>query len=260
MKKIMSQKISMAGLLRAEYRKTRGRYLFLTVLGLTLVELLWMLGGKLNEDAIKKGWMMMIYEQPLINALFFPVLLIVISTRLGDLEHKNSMLKELCCIVERENIFDAKFLYGGFLMLISILIQFVSMACWGFIKGFGGSMPIKEYIFLFFFTLVPTLVLYIIQHTLALCCKKPLIPFIVGIIGEFIGVLSLFLPQVPLLRKIIPWGYYGALMFVGMDYDRTTRIADYYYIDIDWTMFFAMLALSAVLYFAGRKVFCHIEL
>lgn len=259
MKKEMCQKISMAKLLRAEYRKTRGRYLFLTVLGLTLVELLWMLGGKLNEDAIKKGWMMMIYQQPLINALFFPVLLIVISTRLGDLEHKNSMLKELCCIVEREHIFDAKFLYGGVLILISILIQFAGMICCGYRKGFGGSMPIKEYIFLLLFTLVPTLVLYIIQHTLALCCKKPLIPFIVGIVGEFIGVLFMFLPPIPFLRKIIPWYYYGALMFVGMDYDRATRIADYYYMDIDWPMFFVMLALSAALYFAGRKAFCFIE-
>lgn len=250
----------MRKLLTAEYRKTRGRYLGLTVLGLTAAEVLWLLGGKLKEDAILKGWMMMLYQQPLVNALFLPVLIIIVTTRLGDLEYKNDMLGVLCCMAEKKSLFDAKLIYGGVLVFFSIILQFICMIGFGFFKHFGGRMPVKEYLYLFLFTLTPSLLLYLIQHTLALCCKKPMMPFLVGIIGEFAGVLSMFLPQIPFLRKILPWGHYGELMFVGMDYDKTTRIATYYYMDIGWDMFFVMLFLAVIFYFIGREIFCRREI
>ena len=40
---------------RAEYQKTRRRYLLLFVFGMSAIALLWALSGKLSEDAIAKG-------------------------------------------------------------------------------------------------------------------------------------------------------------------------------------------------------------
>ncbi len=42
-------------------------------------------------------------------------------------------------------------------------------------------------------------------------CEKPAVPYIVGIVGEFVGLLSMFLPY-RCLYYGTPWGYYGALM------------------------------------------------
>lgn len=250
----------MRKLLTAEYRKTRGRYMLLTTLGITTVELVWMLGGDLSEDAILKGWMMLLFQMPLINALFLPILAIVVSSRLGDLEHKSGMLKEQCCMVKRGSFYDAKLLYGSMFMLISIVVTFCVTIAYGYVNHFGGALPVKEYLLLFLFTVTATGVIYLLQHTLAICCKKTVIPFAVGIVGEFTGVLSMFLPSIPFLRKSIPWGYYGMMMFVGSDYDRATRISTYYMFEIDWGGFCLMLVVLVVLYPAGRKLFGRMDL
>ena len=93
----------MIALWKAEYRKTRGRYLFLFVLAMSAVGLMWALSGKLSEDAIAKGWYMLLYQMPLINVLILPMMAMLIASRLGDLEHKNGMLKHLCTVAERGN-------------------------------------------------------------------------------------------------------------------------------------------------------------
>ncbi len=250
----------MGRLLIAEYRKTRRRYILLVMLGMTAVELFWTLHGDLSEDAILKGWMMLLYELPLINALFMPILAVVISSQLGDLEHKGGMLKELCCITERGKLYDAKLLYGSALIFSSIVLQFAVILWFGHRKHFGGKLPVKEYLLLFLFTVTVTGFLYLLQHGLAMCCKKTAVPYLVGVIGEFVGVFSMFLPQFPALRRCVPWGYYGVMMFVGSEYDRATRISTYYMLDIDWGGFCLMILWSLLLYLAGKRVFCKMDL
>lgn len=246
-------------LFTAEYRKTRGRYMLPTILCMIAAELAWILNGRLSEDAVLKGWMMLLYQLPLINALFLPVMAIVISFRLGDLEHKGNMLKNLCCIAKRGSLYDAKLLYGGGLMFVSVIVQFPAVILYGHIMRFGGEFPVKEYLYLLLFTVTATGAVYLLQHALALCCKKTAVPFLVGIIGEFAGVLSMFLPQT-FLQKSIPWGYYGMMMFVGAEYDRATRISTYYRLEIDWGGFMLMLAASALLYAGGKWIFCNMDM
>jgi len=250
----------MRALLKAEYRKTRGRYLFLTVFGIAMAGMIWCFGGNLSEDAILKGWMMELYQMPLMSALFLPVLATVVASRLSNLEHKNGMLRKLCCIAERGKLFDAKLLYGSFLMLTGIVLTFAGLFFNGFLRGYGGFPQIKEYALLFLFTVVPTMVIYILQHTVSLCCKKAAVPFIVGVTGEFIGIMFMFLPPIPVLRQLFPWGYYGVMMFVGSDFDRATRISTYYYLNIDWVSFGIMFVIGILLYFTGKRIFYRMEL
>ena len=48
------------------------------------------------------------------------------------------------------------------------------------------------------------------------------------------GLFLMFLPQCPILRCIIPWGHYGAAMFVGMDWNAETRkLVGFYYMRQD---------------------------
>lgn len=250
----------MIALWKAEYRKTRRRYLLLFVLGMSVIALLWALNGKISEDARAKGWYMLLYQMPLINALMLPMIAMLLSSRLGDLEHKNNMLKHLCCMTERGKLYDAKLLYGFGLMLIGILIQWCGIIVDGLFRHhFGGSFLLKEYLLLLLFTIVPTAAVYVLLHTVTMCCVKPAVPYIVGIIGEFAGVLSMFLPYI-WFSKATPWGYYGVLMLIGAEYDRATRISTYFYREIDWNGFAAILIITIVIYVVGRIIFCRKEI
>lgn len=250
----------MIALWKAEYQKTRRRYLLLFVFGMSAIALLWALHGELSEDAVAKGWYMLLYQMPLINVLMLPMLSMLISSRLGDLEHKNVMLKQLCCITERGKLYDAKLLYGLGLMLAGILIQWIGIIVDGFFRHhFGGDFLLREYLLLLLFTIAPTFAVYVLEHTIAMCCKKPAVPYTVGIIGEFVGLLSMFLPY-RILYYGTPWGYYGALMFVGAEYDRETRISTYFFREINWGGFAAIVIITIVIYIAGKSVFVRREI
>ncbi len=250
----------MIALWKAEYRKTRGRYLLLFVLGMTAMILIWALHGKLSEDAVEKGWFMLLYQMPIINVLALPMMAMLVSARLGDLEHKNGMLRHLCCITERGRFYDAKLLYGLGLILIGVLLEWLGIIADGMFRHhFGGSFLPKEYLLLLLFTIAPTFTIYALQHAVALCCAKPAVPYAVGIIGEFIGLLSMFLPYVWLIHGT-PWGYYGALMLIRSEYDRATRISTYFYRDINWGGFAAVTVMGIVIYITGRVAFCRKEI
>lgn len=48
-----------------------------------------------------------------------------------------------------------------------------------------------------------------------------------GIAGSFLGILSMLFP--PALIRCVPWGYYGLLSLVGMDWNVTTRVTQFYW-------------------------------
>ena len=48
-----------------------------------------------------------------------------------------------------------------------------------------------------------------------------------GISGSFLGILSMLFP--PALIRGVPWGYYGLLSLVGMDWNATTRVTAFHW-------------------------------
>ena len=85
--------------------------------------------------------------------------------------------------------------------------------------------------------------------------KNQAVSFFVGIGGEFTGLFSMFLPQIPCLRKILIWGYYGDMQFVGNNWDRETRINDFYLMDINYAAFFIITTVAVLMYLIGKKLF-----
>ena len=109
---------------------------------------------------------------------------------------------------------------------------------------------------------MPTVVIYIFQHSLSIIFKNQAVAFFVGIIGEFAGIFSMFLPNVPFLRKSLLWGYYGVLQFVGLfGWTKETRYENAYFdiMPIDWTFFWVLSAAGIIIYFAGKRIFCKRE-
>lgn len=244
--------------LKCEFFKTRRRYILLTALFITAMELCFVLCGHYSEDALAKGWMIFLYQLPLFNAIFMPLLAIIVASRLCDIEHKGVMLKHLCSISPKEKLYDAKLFYGLGIIIISLAIQSIVIYIGGKYLGFGGKYPLKLYLLLFLFTIVPSIAIYIFQHNVSLLFKNQVIPFFIGVIGEFIGVFSMFLP-LSWLRKSLLWGYFGVLQFVGADWNKETRIANYYLMDIDWVFFVVLIIVIIAMYFIGKKLFCERE-
>ncbi len=252
----------MIRLLQCEMKKTRKRYLIVSALAITAVELMWALYGDYNADMLRTGWMMFLYQFPLYNALFVPILSIVISSRLCDLEHKGVMFKQLCVMVPKGKLYDAKLLYGLLILWGCILLSWITLLIFGIGMGFEGTVPIRLYLLYLLFTIVPATVIYLFQHILSILFKNQAVTFFVGIIGEFCGVFAMFLPQVPALRKVLIWGYFGVLQFVGMyGWTKETRMSTVYYevMDIDWTFFAVLWMIGLAFYLIGRKLFCERE-
>lgn len=253
----------MIKLLQCENRKTRGRYVFTTALIITVIELAWALHGEYDGFLLENGWMVFLYQLPLINAICMPIMSIIVSSRLCDIEHKGAMLKQLAVTVDKGKIYDAKFIYGLSIVLVCSIISYIAVIIGGYILGFYGSVPIKLYLLYLLFTVIPTMAVYIFQHILSLLFKNQAVTFCAGIIGTFGGLFSMFLPNVPLLRRILIWGWYGAMQFVGLfGWTKETRYDTAYFevMDIDWVFFAVMIAVCVIMYFVGKNLFCRKEL
>lgn len=257
----------MIALLKCERKKAKRKYVFLTALAMTVLAGIWAFYGDYSGDTgefmLENGYKMFLYQLPLTNAIFFPLLCSVVASRLCDIEHKGKCFKQICTYAPAGKIYDAKLLYGLAIVLSAAALLWAATLISGKIIGFGEELPVRQYLLYLLFTLVPTAAIYIFQHSLSMLFKNQAVPFFAGVLGEFIGLFSMFLPGVPWLRKSVLWGYYGALQFVGLfGWTKETRYTQAYfeYMPIDWIAFAMLTAGTILLYLIGKNLFCRKEL
>ena len=75
-------------------------------------------------------------------------------------------------------------------------------------------------------TTLVSLVLLTLQHFLSLMSSNQILPLLVGLIGSFLGLFSMFFP--PAAARFVLWGYFSAFTPFGMDYDSRTRVMSFY--------------------------------
>lgn len=239
--------------------KARGLWIFTSALVLSGIFLCWFLfTGQVTEDTIRLGWYMNLYQLPLVNAIFLPLMSMVVASRLCGAEHRGHMLKALCAMEKKAAVYDAKLVYGLAVVILCDIIIWAVIIAYGFIIGYKGPFPAKLYAMTIIFTLVPTAVIYIFQHTLSLVFRNQAAAFFSGVIGEFAGIFSLFLPNIPILRKMLIWGWYGALQLVGLyGWNKETRFQYAYFetMPIDGLFLAAVFFSGAAIYAVGKYVF-----
>jgi len=246
--------------LSAEFRKIRRRKVWLIVAAMIFVQLLWALWSirRLDASALSQGWMRCLYEFPLLNSIMMPIIAAVVASRLCDIEHKGQTFKLLETIMPAGRLFDAKFLCGAVYMLAAVLAQLVMIVGAGRAAGFSGGVPVEKLMYYLVFTLSVSLAILLLQQVLSLLFANQMIPLALGLVGGLAGLYMMFFPQA--LAKLILWGYYGVLMLVGMDWDRTTRITDFHYVSVDWSGFIALIVMFCVIYAVGRTLFVRKEM
>lgn len=257
----------MRRLLRCEYQKSRGRWIFLTALALTVMAAVFALRGDYEGENhlffMENGYLMYLYQLPMVNAIFFPLLGMVVASRLCDLEHKGDNLKLLCTLAEKGRIFDVKLLYGLGITLFCVCLYWAACLITGALLGFIGPVPWKLELMYLLFTLTPTAVIYVFQHSLSLLVKNQAVALCAGALGEFAGLFLMFLPQLQWLRRCLIWGAYGALQFVGLfGWDKDTRWANagFELLGYDWLAFALLCLMGLGLYLLGRNLFIRKEL
>lgn len=250
----------MINALAMEFYKTRRRGVWLVVAVLMAVQLMWALWALRNLDAhrLAHGWMLCLYQFPLLNSIMMPVIAAVMASRLSDIEHKGQTLKLLGTIMPAGRIFDAKFLCGAAYMLAAVLLQLSVIVLAGRIKQFGGDAPLPELGYYLLFTAAVSLTILLLQQVLSLLFANQMVPLTIGLIGGLSGLFILFFPQS--MQQFILTGYYGVLMLAGMDWDKETRIADYYWLPVNWAGFASIIVIFFVIYAVGRTLFMRKEM
>lgn len=246
--------------LTMEFHKIRRRRIWAIVTALILVQMLWSLWGVRRMDAhdLAQGWMYFLYQFPLLNSIMMPVIAAVVASRLCDIEHKGQTLKLLETIMPAGHLFTAKFLCGALYMLATVLLQLAVIIAVGYAVEFEGNVPLDKLLYYLLFTTAVNLTILLLQQVLSLLIKNQMVALTVGIIGNFAGLFIMYFPQS--LERFLLWGYYGVLMFVGMDWNRATRITNFYYVPVDWAGFITLIIMFCLIYIIGRALFIRKEI
>ncbi|MEA4974058.1 MAG: ABC transporter permease [Candidatus Metalachnospira sp.] len=243
-----------------EFHKIRHRRVWIIVAAMILVQMLWSIWGVGRMDAhdLSQGWMSFFYKFPLLNSIMMPVIAAVVASRLCDIEHKGQTLKLLNTVMPAGRLFTAKFLCGAVYMLAVVFLQLIVIVAVGYAVGFEGNPPFVKLFYYFLFTTAVNLTVLLLQQVLSLLFANQMVPLTVGLIGGFAGLFIMFFPQN--LERLLLWGYYGVLMFVGMNWDSATRITNFYYAPIDWVGFITLIIMFCAIYIIGRTLFVRKEM
>ena len=123
----------------------------------------------------------------------------------------------------------------------------------GVALGFSGGVPWGRFGLFTLISWAVSMMVYALQQGLSLYFANQAVALVCGISGSFLGILSMLFP--PALIRLVPWGYYGLLSLVGMDWNETTRVTRFYW---QWPMpldLALLLVWAAVFLAAGRTLF-----
>ena len=94
---------------------------------------------------------------------------------------------------------------------------------------------------------------YALQQGLSLRFANQAAALVCGIAGSFLGILSMLFP--PALTRCVPWGYYGLLALVGMNWDEVTRVTSFYWRWPQLTDIALLLVWGTAFLLLGRAMF-----
>lgn len=246
-------------LLRLEFYKCRRRKITLVCAAVLAAQLFWfwVVLSRQSAEEMQQGWMLMLYNFAVVDAIMLPVATAVLASRSCEIEHKGCTLKLLETAATPAQLYRAKLLWGALTLAGLLALRGALLVGIGVTLGFPGAVPIKRLILFSIFTWAVSVTLYLLQQGLSLRYANQAPALICGIFGSFAGLMSMLLPSY--VQRMVPWSYYGLLSLTGMNWDPTTRITSFYWF---WPPVsnFVLLALWAILFFGiGRTLFVRKE-
>lgn len=139
-------------------------------------------------------------------------------------------------------------------LLLGRWVIFVGM---GILWRFPGDVPWMRFGLFTLISWTVSMMVYALQQGLSLRFANQAVALVCGISGSFLGILSMLFP--PALTRCVPWGYYGLLSLVGMNWDPDTRFTWFFW---EWPKPADVVLLflwAAVFLFVGRALFMRKE-
>lgn len=246
-------------LLRLECYKCRRRKIVLVCAAVLAVELIWMGAFFARQDAedLKWGWMLLLYNLSTVDAIILPLSVATLASRSCELEHKGSTWKLLETMAAPGRLYAAKLGWGALVLAALLILRSALFLAVGIAQGFQGELPLIR---LGLFTLISwtvSMMVYALQQGLSLRFANQSAALVCGIAGSFLGILSMLFP--PALVRCVPWGYYGLMSLVFMDWDPVTRVTSFYWRWPPVTDMALLFLWMAGFFVVGRTLFVRKE-
>ena len=246
-------------LLRLECYKCRRRKIVLVCAAVLAVELIWMGAFFTRQDAedLKWGWMLLLYNLAMVDAIILPLSVATLASRSCELEHKGSTWKLLETMVSPGRLYAAKLCWGVLVLAVLLVIRSGLFLAVGIMQGFQGEIPWGRFGLFTLISWAVSMMVYSLQQGLSLRFANQAAALVCGISGSFLGILSMLFP--PALIRCVPWGYYGLMSLVGMDWNAVTRVTRFHWQWPQPTDVVLLFLWAAVFFMAGRTLFVRKE-
>lgn len=246
-------------LLRLEFYKCRRRKIVLVCAAILAVELIWMAAFLTRQDSedLAQGWMLLLYNLAMVDAILLPISVATLASRSCELEHKGATLKLLETMASPGKLYAAKLAWGALVLAVLLVLRSGLFAAMGVAARFPGEIPWGRFGIFTVISWAVSMMIYALQQGLSLRFANQAAALVCGIAGSFLGILSMLFP--PALGRCVPWGYYGLLALVGMDWDEVTRITTFYWKWPEPTDLLLLCLWAAVFLIVGRTLFVRKE-
>lgn len=246
-------------LLKLEFYKCRRRKIVLVCAAVLAVQLLWMGVFFTRQDAgdLKWGWMLLLYNLSTIDAIILPLSVATLASRSCELEHKGNTWKLLETMASPGSLYAAKLGWGALVLAALLVIRSGLFLAVGITQGFQGPVPWGRFGLFTLISWAVSMMVYALQQGLSLWFANQAAALVCGIVGSFLGILSMLFP--PALVRCVPWGYYGLMSLVFMDWNKVTRVTRFYWRGLPVTDVIMLLLWAAVFLIAGRVLFARKE-
>lgn len=241
--------------LSAEYKKQRCLFIWLIPLAFLAILFLWGTVGQrnLSDYDLAQGYSYLLFQFPVLNCIFMPVMLAVVSSRSCDMEIKGQTAKLLFTLQNKGSFYDRKFFTEFLYLLLFSLGELVIMLLYGKLYQYTETLPARLLLRHLAATLLAGTVVLTLQHLLSLLSKNQIIPLLTGLLGAFVGLFSEFFP--PVLARLVPWGYFSAFLPFSMEWDETASEIALIPRPFDKGLFAGFLGFGVLLYLLCRYIF-----
>lgn len=240
---------------RLECLKARRKHFWLIALSMTAVQGLWLgwATRSFRAEQLSQGYMVCLYQFPMINTIVMSVLLSVLMSRMCDMEHRGSTLKQLFTMQPAGALFDAKFLLGAAHLAAVTVLQLLTIWLVGRWRGFADAISASQGAYFLLGQLATGLLLLVIMELLCLKFHNQFIPMALGLILAFAGLMSSFFS--PMLMRLCPSAYYSLFLTSSYVWNEATHSATYFAVPFSWGDFALLCAVFGALYGFGRRAF-----
>ena len=198
----------------------------------------------------------LIMELTDLNAIFFPILIAVIISRLCEIEHKDNFWKNLFCVgISKKCIYLNKFIISSILIFLCISGEFATILIYSlFAKIKFSLLLLMIFSLCTFMVSIPIIAL---QLLISSFYKNQIYAITLGLAGSFVGFTAGLFPEG--IRRIILWSYYWDLSPISLVF-KENEISGINYQGISIIPVIIIFLIEILIYILGKKMFCKKEI